>query len=60
MQDISVETEERDTISPTTACAKCDSLDVYLLEDESSGGDKLICASCHVLLKLVIDSIDSR
>lgn len=53
-----VQTEERDPLAPTTACAKCESLDVYMLEDGTSQGGKLVCASCNALLKLVIDSID--
>ncbi len=60
LEDVEIPIEERDPLVPTTACAKCQSLDVYILEDERSQGDKLVCASCHVILNLVIDSIDKK
>jgi len=37
---------------PTVACARCDSIDVYMLEE---GG--LICAKCGAVLKLEITEI---
>jgi len=58
LEEIDIQTEERDPLAPTTACARCESLDVYMLEDGTSQDGKLVCASCHALLKLVIDSID--
>ena len=48
--------EERDPLTPTAACARCESIDVYALE----GGDTLICVSCHARLNLVLDSIKPR
>ncbi len=48
--------EERDSLAPTTACARCKSVDVYALKDS----DTLVCASCHSLLNLVLDSIKPR
>lgn len=58
LEGIDIQTEGRDPLAPTTACAKCESLDVYMLEDGTSQGGKLVCASCYSLLTLVIDSID--
>ena len=37
---------------PTVACAKCDSIDVYMTTDDS-----LVCAKCGTRLKLEITEI---
>jgi transposase-like protein len=55
-----IQIEEKDPLAPTTACAKCDSLNVYILKDKTHEDDRLVCASCNALLKLVIDSIDLK
>ena len=37
---------------PTAACAKCDSIAVYLTED-----DRVVCGNCGVLLELEITEV---
>jgi hypothetical protein len=48
--------EERDSLAPTVACARCEGLDVYSLEDNNT----LVCVSCHALLSLAFNSVKSR
>src|ERR1700741_1510386 len=48
--------EEKDSLAPTVACTRCESLDVYSLEDVNP----LVCASCHALLRLVLHSVKPR
>ena len=54
---------ERDTLAPTVACARCESLDVFevkevTMKDESKNEDsapaakRLVCAACRALLEL--------
>ena len=52
--------EERDSLAPTVACARCESLDVYVVEREDAAPRQLVCATCHALLELVFASVDSR
>ncbi|MBI3325769.1 MAG: hypothetical protein HYZ81_03580 [Nitrospinae bacterium] len=51
---------ERDSLAPTAACARCESLDVYVIEREDSSPNQLVCAACHALLELGFASVDSR
>lgn len=44
-----IEIEERDPCAPTTACARCQSLNVYATAESAT---KLFCASCHAVLEL--------
>ncbi len=53
---IDFQSEERDSLAPIVACAQCESLDVYSLEN----GNTLVCTSCHALLRLILDSIKPR
>lgn len=52
-EELSVElpAREKESCAPTAACARCNSLHVYML-DEGPSANKLICASCHALLAL--------
>src|SRR5262245_55206148 len=43
---------ERDSLAPTVACAKCDSLEVYMVTPESSTPGALVCTDCYALLQL--------
>lgn len=45
---------ERDSSKPTVACARCHSLEVYQLAEGGAADVRLICASCHTLLRLGI------
>jgi hypothetical protein len=51
---------ERDCLAPTVACARCDSIDVYLVEDIGSPSEQLLCTACHALLKLNVEAIEAR
>ena len=51
---------ERDTLAPTVACARCESLDVFEVKKDKMGVDfntaptakRLVCAACRALLEL--------
>jgi hypothetical protein len=51
---------ERDCLAPTVACARCESLDVYLVEAEGAPTGDLWCAACQALLRLSIEAIEAR
>ena len=52
--------QERDSLAPTVPCARCESLDVYMVDRADSGTRPLVCMSCHALLELIVASVDSR
>jgi hypothetical protein len=52
--------EERDSLAPTVACARCQSLEVYVVEQVGSVQRALICTDCHTLLRLGFDAVESR
>ena len=52
--------QERDSLAPTVACARCESLEVYAVEREGSLPQQLVCARCHTRLELVFTSVDPR
>jgi len=43
-----------DASDPTVACGKCESIEVYALED-----GRLVCGSCGLLLKLEMTEVSS-
>ena len=43
---------ERDPSEPTVACAKCESTEVYVIED-----GRLVCCACGALLELEITDV---
>ncbi len=45
---------ETDTCAPTVACARCESLDVFLMDPGKSESVYAVCASCRALLELII------
>ena len=46
---------ETDTCAPTVACARCESLEVFVLRDAGKAeSGNLVCASCRALLELVL------
>ena len=52
--------QERDSLAPTVACAKCDSLAVYMMAPEGSTRSALICTDCHALLQLGFTAVESH
>jgi hypothetical protein len=60
IDDLEVPSRERDCLAPTTACALCESLDLYQLDEGEGLGGQLFCASCHALLKLEFDAVESN
>jgi hypothetical protein len=59
MKDLEVPRGDRDCLAPTTACAVCESLDVFLVDEGQRPTDKLYCATCHTVLKLELEAIQS-
>jgi len=57
---LEVPSGERDCFAPTAACALCESLDLYQLDEGEGKGGQLFCASCHALLKLEFDAVESK
>ena len=49
---------ERDSLAPTVACARCQSLAVYVLEPAGGAEHGLICTDCHTLLRLGFDAVE--
>jgi hypothetical protein len=60
IDDLQAPSRERDCLAPTTACALCESLDLFQLDEGEVLSDKLFCASCHALLKLQFDAVESK
>src|SRR5262245_60003442 len=52
--------EERDSLTPTVACAQCGSIDVYMVEPEGGCQGELVCTECGSLLQLGFDAVESR
>lgn len=50
----------RDCLAPTVACACCQSLDIYMVDEADVSGGQLVCVACHALLKLGFDGVESR
>ncbi len=50
---------ERDCLAPTAACAVCENLDVFLLDEGDGPCDKVYCSSCHSILRLELEAIES-
>jgi hypothetical protein len=59
LNDIETPHEERDCLAPTTACAVCEGLDVFLLDEGPGPTDKLYCSTCHSVLRLELAAIQS-
>jgi hypothetical protein len=51
---------QRDCLAPTVACARCESIEVYLLPQADEGQGMLVCVSCCALLRLGMDAVESR
>jgi hypothetical protein len=51
--------QERDSLSPTVACAQCDSIEVYMVEPADGSPGELVCAECRALLRLGFDAVES-
>jgi transcription elongation factor Elf1 len=45
------EPAERDSCAPTVGCARCGSLQLFMIEGGDRGG-RMACSSCHTLLEL--------
>jgi len=60
LQGMQAPAAERDSLAPTVACARCESLDVYILAREDTPSQQLVCAACHALLELGFVSVDLR
>src|SRR5215831_8634202 len=57
--DLEVPQGERDCLAPTTACAVCESLSLFLIDEGQGPSDRLYCINCHAMLKLEVDAIQS-
>ena len=55
--DVQIPAGERDSLAPTTACAVCESLDLFQVDEGQGPGDTLFCSACHTLLKLEFEAV---
>jgi hypothetical protein len=51
---------ERDCLAPTVACARCESVEVYMVEPGEASPGVLICCQCHTLLRCTIANVEAR
>jgi hypothetical protein len=52
--------QARDSLAPTVACGKCDSLEVYMVTPVGGAPSTLVCTDCHALLQLGFAAVESR
>jgi hypothetical protein len=52
--------QPRDSLAPTVACVKCDSIEVYMITSEGGAPSPLVCIDCQALLQLGFAAIESR
>jgi hypothetical protein len=50
----------RDCLAPTVACARCESVEVYQVEQPDGTRGELVCAACYALLRLGYEAVESR
>lgn len=53
-------TAARDCLAPTVACARCESIEIYALEQAEGSQQILICTDCEALLQLGFAAVESR
>jgi hypothetical protein len=44
----------------TAPCARCESVEVYTIEQADVGQGQLVCTDCHMLLRLGFSAVESR
>jgi hypothetical protein len=52
--------DERDCLAPTVACARCESIEVYAIEQAEGSQPVLICTDCGAILRLGFAAVESR
>jgi transcription elongation factor Elf1 len=52
LSGVSFEEGERDCLSITVSCARCESLNVSMVEGEGELAEKFVCGDCHASLRL--------
>ncbi len=52
--------EARDDLAPTVACARCESVEVYVVDQAGEAQGALLCIDCHALLRLGFDAVEAR
>jgi hypothetical protein len=50
----------RDCLAPTVACARCDSVEVYMTAPVSGPQGALVCMNCHAVLRCALTNIETR
>jgi hypothetical protein len=60
LNDLLKPIDERDCLAPTVACGRCESLDVYIVEDTDTSLAQLVCVACHALLRLEFEAVEAR
>lgn len=51
---------ERDCLAPTVACARCDGVEVYMIEAAEVPQATLICLGCNTFLRCGVSNIETR
>jgi hypothetical protein len=60
LRDAEPPPSQRDGLAPTVACARCGSLDVFMVDAAGAPPSHLGCAACRASLTLVYCDIESR
>ena len=58
--DLQLPSRQRDCLAATVACARCESVEVYMVPQAGGISGALVCVSCHALLRLGMDAVESR
>ena len=57
LHDVQVPAPTRDSLAPTVACALCESLDLFQVDEGQGRSDKLFCSACQAVLKLEFEAV---
>jgi hypothetical protein len=60
LTDLQLPLGQRDCLAATVACARCESVEVYMLPPAEGIPGELVCVTCHALLRLGMDAVESR
>ena len=60
LTDLQMSLGERDCLAATVACARCESVEVYMVTRPGGVPGELDCVACHALLRLRMDAVERR
>ena len=60
LTDLHMPSGQRDSLAATVACARCESVEVYMVSQAEGITGELVCVNCHALLRLGMDAVESH